>query len=49
MIQFMGGGGAKQRMVNYRLCRRYDWTQISMDEGPFLGARRGLLSILMKD
>jgi len=26
MIPFMGGG-AKQRMINHRLCRRYDWTQ----------------------
>jgi len=25
-MQFMGGG-AKQRMIKYRLCRRYDWTK----------------------
>jgi len=24
-FQFMGG--AKQGMIKYRLCRRYDWTQ----------------------
>jgi len=29
MIQFMGIGGAKQRMIKNRLCRRYDWTQKS--------------------
>jgi len=28
MIQFMGEE-AKQRMIKYRLCRRYDWKQKS--------------------
>jgi len=27
MIQLMGGEGAKQWMIKYRLCRHYDWTQ----------------------
>jgi len=26
-LQFMGEGGAKQRMIKYRLCRRFDWVK----------------------
>jgi len=29
MVSVHGGGGAKQRIIKYRLCRRYEWMQKS--------------------